>query len=150
MTRMTGPDCAVMYNLIIHTYIRTYIHTAYIHTHIHTYIALWYVGGFSCDCMFWENSRGGLTMQPVGTATMTTIMGASRVDLERFSSRRWTFRRTHTSAESIRVLSIRLALPLTLSLPSRLVPSARLTVDVPTRALWLAGFSYVKIKSMRV
>ena len=32
MTRMTGPDCAVMCNLInIHTYIRTYIHT-YIHT----------------------------------------------------------------------------------------------------------------------
>ena len=27
---------------------------------------------------------------------------------------------------------------LTLSLPSRLAPSARLTVDVPTRALWLA------------
>ena len=32
MTRMTGPDCAVMCNLInIHTYIRK-------HTHIHTYI----------------------------------------------------------------------------------------------------------------
>ena len=28
MTRMTGPDCAVMCNLInIHTYIHTYIHT---------------------------------------------------------------------------------------------------------------------------
>ena len=34
MTRMTGPDCAVMGNLInIHTYIHTYIH-AYIHTYI--------------------------------------------------------------------------------------------------------------------
>ena len=33
----------------------------------------------------------------------------------------------------------RIALPLTLSLPSRLAPSARLTDDVPTRALWLAG-----------
>ena len=38
MTRMTGPDCAVMCNLInIHTYIHTYMHT-YIHTCIHTYI----------------------------------------------------------------------------------------------------------------
>ena len=39
MTRMTGPDCAVMCNLInnIHTYyIHIYIHTKYIHTHIHT------------------------------------------------------------------------------------------------------------------
>ena len=34
MTRMTGPDCVVMCNLI-NTYIHTYIH-AYIH--IHTYI----------------------------------------------------------------------------------------------------------------
>ena len=34
MTRMTGPDCAVMCNLInIHTYIL--VHT-YIHTYIHT------------------------------------------------------------------------------------------------------------------
>ena len=59
MTRMTGPDCVVMCNLIntyIHTYIRTYVHT-YIHT----------------------------------------------------------------------------------SLTSRLAPCARRTVDVPTRALWLAG-----------
>ena len=43
MTRMTGPDCVVMCNLIntyIHTYIHTYKHTyQYIqHTHIHTYI----------------------------------------------------------------------------------------------------------------
>ena len=55
MTRMTGPDCVVMCNLIntyIHTYIQddkaglrgyvqfnkyTYIHT-YIHRYIHTYI----------------------------------------------------------------------------------------------------------------
>ena len=37
MTRMTGPDCAVICNLInMHTYIHTYIH-AYIHTYI-TYI----------------------------------------------------------------------------------------------------------------
>ena len=56
-----------------------------------------------------------------------------------FSSRCWTFRRTHTSADPIRVLCTRIALPLTLSLPSRLVPSARLTVGFPLRALWLAG-----------
>ena len=39
MTRMTGPDCVVMCNLInsyIHTYIHTNIHI-YIHTYIHTY-----------------------------------------------------------------------------------------------------------------
>ena len=35
MTRMTGPDCVVMRNLI-NTYIHTYIHT-YTHTYIHTY-----------------------------------------------------------------------------------------------------------------
>ena len=70
---------------------------------------------------------------------MTTVTTANRVDLESFSSQCWTFRRTHTSADPIRVLYTRLALPLTLSLPSRLAPSARLTVDVPTRALWLVG-----------
>ena len=63
--------------------------------------ALWLVGDFSCDCMFWENSGGGLTTQPVGTATMTTVTSANRVDLESFSSRCWTFRRTHTSADHI-------------------------------------------------
>ena len=100
--------------------------------------ALWLVGHFSCDCMSWENSGGGLTTQPVSTATMTTVTSANRGDLS-FSSRCWTFRRTHTSADPIRVLCTRLALPLTLSLTSRLAPCARLTVDVPTRALWLAG-----------
>ena len=101
--------------------------------------ALWLVGDFSCDCMSWENSGGGLTTQPVSTATMTTVTSANRGDLESFSSRCWTFRRTHTSADPIRVLCTRLALPLTLSLTSRLAPCARLTVDVPTRALWVAG-----------
>ena len=101
--------------------------------------ALWLVGDFLCDCMSWENSGGGLTTQPVSTATMTTVTSANRGDLESFSSRCWTFRRTHTSADPIRVLCTRLALPLTLSLTSRLAPCARLTVDVPTRALWLAG-----------
>ena len=97
--------------------------------------ALWLVGDFSCDCMSWENSGGGLTTQPVSTATMTTVTSANRGDLESFSSRCWTFRRTHTSADPIRVLCTRLALPLTLSLTSRLAPCARLTVDVPTRAV---------------
>ena len=101
--------------------------------------ALWLVGDFSSDCMFWENSGGGLTMQPVGTATMTTVTSANRVDLESFSSRCCTFRRTHTSVAPIRVLCTRLAVPWTLSLPSRLAPRARPKVDVPTCALWLAG-----------
>ena len=101
--------------------------------------ALWLVGGFSCDCVFWENSGGGLTTQPVGTATMTTVTSTNRVDLESFSSRCWTFRRTHTSADPIRVPCTRQALPLTLSLTSRLAPRARLMVDVPTRAFWLVG-----------
>ena len=91
--------------------------------------AQWLVGEFSYDCMFWENSGGGLTAQPVGTATMTTVMGANRVDLESFSSRCWTFR----------LLCTRLALPLTLSLPLRLAPRTKLMVGVPPRALWLAG-----------
>ena len=108
--------------------------------------ALWLVGDFSCDCMTWENSGGGLTTQPVSTATMTTVTSANRGDLESFSSRCWTFRRTHTSADPIRVLCTRLALPLTLSLTSRLAPCARLTVDVPTRALWLAGIFLRKKK----
>ena len=101
-------------------------------------------GGFLCDCMFWEKRGGGLTRQPVdppvGTATMTAVMSANRVNLESFSSRCCTFRRTHTNADPIRLLCLRLALPLTtLSTPSRLAPSARLTVGVSPRALWLAG-----------
>ena len=83
-----------------------------------TTCALWLVGDFSCDCIFWENSGGGITTQPVGTATMTTVTSANRVDLESFSSRCRTFRRTHTSADPIRILCTRLALPLAISLPS--------------------------------
>ena len=67
------------------------------------------------------------------------VMSANRVDLGSFASQCWTFRRTHTSADPVRLRCTRLALPLTLSLPSRLVPNARLTVGVPPRALWLAG-----------
>ena len=98
---------------------------------------------FSFDCMFWEKRGGGLARQPVGppvdTATMMAVMSANRVDLRRFDSRYLTFRRTNTSADPILILCTRLALPLTLSLPSRLAPSARLTIGVPLWALWLAG-----------
>ena len=38
MTRMTGPDCVVMCNLV-NTYIHTYIFNKY--TYIHTYIHVW-------------------------------------------------------------------------------------------------------------
>ena len=107
--------------------------------------ARWLVGYFLCDFMFWKKWGGGRTRQPVGppvgTAIMTAVMSANRVDLGSFSSRCCPFRHTHTSADPIRLLCIGLiALTLTLSLPSRLAPSARLTVGVPPRALWLAGF----------
>ena len=100
--------------------------------------ALWLVGDFSCDCMFWDERGGGLTGQPVGpqmdTSTIRTVLSTNRrVDSRSFSPRCWAFRRTHTSADPIRLLCIRLALPLTLSLPSRFVPSARLMVgDTPS------------------
>ena len=74
---------------------------------------LW--GIFRVTVCFGKIVEGGLTTQPVGTAIMTTVMSANRVELEGFSSRCWTFRRTHSSAELIHVLCTRLALPLTLS-----------------------------------
>ena len=90
---------------------------------------------------FCDESEGGLT--PVGsqvnTATIRTILSTNRVGSGRFSSRCCAFRRTHTNADSIRLLCIRLALPLTLSLPSRFAPSARLMVDDTPCALWLVG-----------
>ena len=51
MTRMTGPDCVVMCNLI-NTYIHTYIHTCnlintYIHTYIHIYILYYKILGIT-------------------------------------------------------------------------------------------------------
>ena len=105
--------------------------------------AKWIVGDFYCDGMLWEKRGGGSTRQPVGppvgTAAMTAIMSVNRVGLGSFRSRCWTFRRTHTSTDPIRVLCTRLALPLNLSLLSRLAPSARLAVGVPPRALWLAA-----------
>ena len=106
--------------------------------------ALWFLGDASSDYMLWEKRGGRLTGQlvgpPVGTAAMTIAMSANRVDLGSVVFRYCTFRRTHTSADPIRLLCIRLALRLTLSLPSRLAPSARLTVSVPPGALWMAGF----------
>ena len=93
--------------------------------------------------MFWDEKGGGLTGQSVGpqvdTATIRTVLSTNRVDSRRLSSRCWTFRRAHTSADPIRLLFIRLASPLTLSLPSRFAPSARLMVGDTPCALWLVG-----------
>ena len=70
---------------------------------------------------------------------LTTAMRTNRVDSASFIPRCCALRRTHTSSDLLRLLCIRLDLPLTLSLPSRLAPSARLTVGVSFCALWLAG-----------
>ena len=105
--------------------------------------ALWVVGDFSCDCMFWDDWGGGLTGQPMGpqvdTANMRTVLSTNHVDSRSFSPRCWAFRRTHPSANPIRLLCIRLALPLTLSLPSGFVPSTKLVVGASLRALGLVG-----------
>ena len=98
---------------------------------------------FSCDCMFWGERGGGYTRQPVGppvdTAIMTTVLSTNRVDSRSFSSRSCAFRRTHTSTDPIRLLCIRLALPLNLFLPLRFAPGTKLMVGVSPRAPWLAG-----------
>ena len=103
--------------------------------------ALRLVGDFSCDCMFWDDRGGGLTGQPVGpqvdTADIRTVLSTNHVDSRSFSSRCWAFRRTHPSADPIRILCIRLALPLTLSLPSGFVLSTKLVVGASPRALGL-------------
>ena len=109
--------------------------------------ALRLVGDFSCDCMFWDDRGGGLTGKPMGpqvdTANIGTILSINHVDSRSFSSRCWAFRRTHPSADPIRLLCIRLALPLTLSLPSGFVPSTKLMVGASPRALRLVkGFSF--------
>ena len=103
-----------------------------------------FAGDFSCDCMFRGERGGGYTRQPVGpsvdTAIMTTVLlSTNRVDSRSFSSRRCAFRRTHTNTDPIRLLCIRLALPLNLFLPSRLAPGTKLMVGVSPRASWLAG-----------
>ena len=95
--------------------------------------ALWLAGDFSCDGMLWDERAGGLTGQPmgplVGTTTMTAVMRANRVESGSFSSRCCTFRRTRTTEDPIRLLCIRLALPLTLSLLLGFAPSARFGVS---------------------
>ena len=99
-------------------------------------------GDFSCDCMFWGERGGGYTRQPVGpsvdTTIMTTVLSTDRVDSKSFSSRSCAFRRTHTSTDLIRLLCIRLALPLNLFLPSRFASGTKLMVGVSPRAPWLA------------
>ena len=89
-----------------------------------------FVWDLLCDCMLWDERGGRLTGQPIGpqvdTATITIVLSTNHVDSRRFSSRCWAFRRTHTSTDPIRLLCIRLALPLNISLPSRFAPSARL------------------------
>ena len=72
MTRMTGPDCVVMCNLInintyIHTYMHTYIHTyihIYIHTFIHTYIHT-YVGGAQGTLSLSKNCTSRESVSPL-------------------------------------------------------------------------------------
>ena len=76
--------------------------------------ALWLVRDFSCVCKFWDDTGGGLTGQPMGpqvdTANIRTVLSTNHVDSRSFSSRCWAFRRTHPSADHIRLLGIRLAL----------------------------------------
>ena len=107
-------------------------------------------GDFSCDCMFWGERGGGYTRQPMGppvdTAIMTTVLSTNRVDSRSFSSRSCASRRTHTSTDPIRLLCIRLALPLNLSLPSRFAPGTKLMVGVSPRAPWPAGTFRVTVR----
>ena len=103
--------------------------------------ALGLVKDFSCDCMSWDERGGGLA--PVGprenTATIGTVLSTNLIDSRKFSSRCCAFRRTHTSADPIRLLCTRLALPFIFPSPSRFAPSARLTVGCTPCALWLVG-----------
>ena len=103
--------------------------------------ALGLVKDFSCDCMFWDDRGGGLAGQPMGPqvdkANIRTSLSTNHVDSKSFSWRCWAFRRTHPSADPIRLLGIRLALPLTLSLPSGFVPSTKLMVGASPRTLGL-------------
>ena len=101
--------------------------------------ALGLVKDFSCDCMFWDERGGVLApVDPrVDTPTIRTVLSIDRVGSGSFSLGCCAFRRTHTSADPIRLLCIRLALPLTIPLPSRFTPSARLTVGGTPCALWL-------------
>ena len=101
--------------------------------------ALGLVKDFLCDCMFWDDRRGGLAGQPMGpqvdTATIRTVLSTNHVDSRSFSLRCWAFRRTHPSADPIRLLGVRLALPLTPC--PQVVPSTKLMVGASPRALGL-------------
>ena len=74
--------------------------------------ALRLVGDYSSDCMFWDERGGGVTGQPMGpkvdTANIRTVLSTNHVDSRSFNSRCWAFRRTHPSADPIRLLRIRL------------------------------------------
>ena len=90
--------------------------------------------------MLLHDRGGGRTGQLVGllmdTTTMTIVMSANRVYLGSFRSRCCTFRRTKTIADPIRLLYIRLALPL--KIPSGFAPNEGRTVGVVgTRANWV-------------
>ena len=90
----------------------------------------WPAGAFSCDYMFWGERGGGLTRQPVGpfvdTAIMTAVLNTNRVDSRSFSSRGCASWLAHTSTDPIRLLCIRLALPL-YSLPALTIRAQRKT-----------------------
>ena len=73
----------------------------------------------------------------VDTANIRTVLNTNRVVSRSFSSRCWAFRRTNSSADPIRLLRIRLALPLPPSLPSGFVPSTKLMVGASPWALGL-------------
>ena len=75
-------------------------------------------------------------------STIRTVLSTNRVDSRSLSSKCWTFRRKHTSADPTRLLCIRLALPLTLFLLSGFVPSTRLMVCAPPRALLLHAVDF--------
>ena len=133
MTRMTGPDCAVGY-VQFNKY--TYIHT-YIHSYIHAYMdqCEWHrmtrMTGPDCAVMC------NLINIHTYIHTYIHILSTNHVNSRIFSSRCWAFWRTHPSADPIRLLGIRLALPSTLSLPSAFVPSIKLMVGASPRALGL-------------
>ena len=107
--------------------------------------ALWLAGAFSRDCTFWDCRGGVITINRqlvgplVSTAAITTATYINHVDSGKFSSRCCTFRRTHTSADPIRILCIRLALTLTLSRPPGFASCTRLMICVSPRALRLVG-----------
>ena len=89
--------------------------------------------------MFWDERVGGLSGQPLGSQVdivyIRTVLITNRVDSRSFSSRYWAF--THSTADPVEQLCVRLALPLTPSLPSGFVPSTKLMVGASPRALVL-------------